>query len=210
MSRLHVVQGRSVGLRHARPDGPRPVVRGRWAGGVGVWPAVVGMRGLRSCGRAPAQSILHASWIQDVADRRIARSSPRSDMEASTVSYLRAALIERGAEARRGGVARNPRSALNELANELARRRSVGCCGESARGVARNPRSAWNEWCSGRAGGPSGQGARACFGHWNVDGARPISRENAAENAAGEEYPRRSETCVIEWELSRRRLTSTR
>src|SRR5699024_228212 len=74
----------------------------------------------------------------------------------------------------------------------------------------RNPRSGLNEWCSGRAGSPSGQGARVGFGHWNVDGARPISRENAAENAAGEEYPRRSETCVIEWELSRRRLTSTR
>src|SRR5699024_12415450 len=109
-----------------------PACAARWAETVDPWPVVVGVRGLasrcvlawasscrrvrglRSCGRAPAQSILHASWIQDVADRRIARSSPRSDMEASTVSYLRAALIERGAEARRGGVARNPRSALNE------------------------------------------------------------------------------------------------
>src|SRR5699024_11820991 len=64
------------------------------SGGVGVWPAVVGVRGLRSCGRAPAQSILHASWIQDVAECRMARSRPRSDMEASTISYLRAALSE--------------------------------------------------------------------------------------------------------------------
>src|SRR5699024_6137420 len=88
MSRLHVVQGRSVsGMRGS-------VGRDRRAGGVGVWPAVVGVRGLRSCGRAPAQSILHASWIQDVAECRMARSRPRSDMEASTISYLRAALSE--------------------------------------------------------------------------------------------------------------------
>src|SRR5699024_438727 len=108
----------ACGARWAVAGGPWPVGRwwgrvaggpvvwacGLWDGGVGVWQAVVGMGGRRSCGRAPAQSILHASWMQDVADRRIARSSPRSDMEASTVSYLGAALIERGAEARRGGV----------------------------------------------------------------------------------------------------------
>src|SRR5699024_1236304 len=131
------------GLRHARLGGPRPVV--------------VGVRGLRSCGRAPAHSILHASWIQDVAECRMARSRPRSDMEASTISYLRAALIERGTEAKRGGAAINARAGLNGrqaeetrrgAATDLpeVRRRIRPRCGYgSARGVVMNLRADLNE-----------------------------------------------------------------
>jgi hypothetical protein len=41
-------------------------------------------------------------------------------MEASTISYLRAALIERGTEAKRGGAAINSRAGLNERQAEEA------------------------------------------------------------------------------------------
>src|SRR5699024_6987331 len=169
---------------------------------------VVNVRGLRSCGRAPAQSILHASWIQDVAECRIARSRPRSDMEASTISYLRAALIERGTEAKRGGAAINSRAGLNERQAEEKRR---GAAEAKRRGAAADPLEVRRRIRPGRGDESARRlegvrseraGARAGFGHWKVDGARPISRVKAAENAAGEEYPRRSETCVIEWELS--------
>jgi len=45
MSRLHVVQGRSVGLRHARLGGPTPVIRGRWLWACAAWPAAACWRG---------------------------------------------------------------------------------------------------------------------------------------------------------------------
>jgi hypothetical protein len=43
-------------------------------------------------------------------------------MEASTISYLRAALIERGTEAKCGGAAINSRAGLNERQAEEKRR----------------------------------------------------------------------------------------
>src|SRR5699024_2042209 len=98
--------------------GRSPACAARWAGGGDPWPVAARVRGLRSCGRAPAQSILHASWTQDVAECRIARSTPRSEMEASTISSLRAALIERGTEAKRGGAAINSLPGLNEPQEE--------------------------------------------------------------------------------------------
>ena len=85
-------------------------------------------------------------------------------MEASTISYLRAALIERGTESKRGGAAINSRAGLNERQAEEkrrgaatdppgVRRRIRPRCGDgSARGVVMNLRADLNEFAR------SGQG----------------------------------------------------
>src|SRR5699024_4875678 len=117
--------------------GRSPACAARWAETGDPWPVVVGVRVLRLCGRAPAQSILHASWIQDVAECRIARSRPRSDMEASTISYLGGAWVERGAEAKLGGAAINSRAGWNEPQAEAKRR-----------GTATDPPGAWRCICA--------------------------------------------------------------
>src|SRR5699024_2850307 len=95
---------------------------------------------------------------------RIARSRPRSDMEASTISYLRAASIERGTQAKRGGAAINSRAGLNEPQEEEKRRGAATdppgvrrrirprCGGGSARGVVINLRVELTEFAR------SGQG----------------------------------------------------